>query len=920
MDDDFYDEYEDLYADELELADELHSHEPALPTERVLLGRDDGLDSDTPRTTTTISAKRMSDQLVDDSPPRTPTPSLQSVRKRLKLNNEPTADDFSLAPDSPQELIMDEDADERSTANPRRPPSRQQNLSQSEPLFSETQFEPDDVQADHFAGTSTAASSAACWTDESSYALSLRLRVHEGRLKFVGLRDETWCDNVEDLHVRSHRGNLLSRPFWDIWTEAREELERRKSLPDRPDGVVENHATQSLPEGLEAGKTSECVDGVVSPVAASLWVEKYRPRHFMELLSDDGVNRTLLQWLKLWDCVVFGRNPKPKPHPEKLQQPGTGNNTFVKKFLPELSQELDEHKRPQQKVVLLYGPPGLGKTTLAHVIARHAGYNVVELNASDDRSPEVFKTTLEAATQMRAVLGQDPRPNCLIIDEIDGAPAASINMLVNMIKSSGPTNTGTGKKRSRKEGSLLLRPVICICNELYVPALRPLRQIALALHFPQIAKTRLASRLQEIMRRERMKGDTAAILALCEKAENDVRSCLSTLQFVQSRKQQLTLTDVRTFNVGQKDIQRGLFSVLQEVFQKPRNDRKAYRQLYGDEDPTLSRLRSPEDLRFENLVHSTQAFGDYEKFVQALFDNYVHVNFKDPNFQTIQQGPEWLCFVDGLLNTVHRLQNYSLYPYLPYVAPAFHCAFSVLPYTKMVFQNSFLEARGKETQLSNILSSLRADTSPQSRCYLTGSTLVLDVLPWLTGILQPTIRPVNTQLFSAEERQKLQQVISVMASFNLTYHQARTADGVYQYALEPSIDEVTRFPGVTQPPQLTYATKQLIARELEVEKMRRGDVPDVPVPVKETYRNPNAAATPWKPPPKPSFKPVEESPRVVLDFFGRVIQKPIQGASAGSSSGADRCSGGLGSGQIYYQFKEGFSNAVRRTVRMKDLL
>ena len=34
---------------------------------------------------------------------------------------------------------------------------------------------------------------------------------------------------------------------------------------------------------------------------------------------------------------------------------------------------------------LLYGPPGLGKTTLAHVVANHAGYNVVEINASDDR-------------------------------------------------------------------------------------------------------------------------------------------------------------------------------------------------------------------------------------------------------------------------------------------------------------------------------------------------------------------------------------------------------------------------------------------------------------------------------------------------------------------------------------------------------
>lgn len=33
------------------------------------------------------------------------------------------------------------------------------------------------------------------------------------------------------------------------------------------------------------------------------------------------------------------------------------------------------------QVALLCGPPGLGKTTLAHVVARHAGYCVVEMNA-----------------------------------------------------------------------------------------------------------------------------------------------------------------------------------------------------------------------------------------------------------------------------------------------------------------------------------------------------------------------------------------------------------------------------------------------------------------------------------------------------------------------------------------------------------
>ena len=47
------------------------------------------------------------------------------------------------------------------------------------------------------------------------------------------------------------------------------------------------------------------------------------------------------------------------------------------------------------------------------------------MNASDDRSPDLFRQQLEGATQMRAVIGTSPRPNCLIIDEIDGAPSVS---------------------------------------------------------------------------------------------------------------------------------------------------------------------------------------------------------------------------------------------------------------------------------------------------------------------------------------------------------------------------------------------------------------------------------------------------------------------------------------------------------------
>lgn len=96
------------------------------------------------------------------------------------------------------------------------------------------------------------------------------------------------------------------------------------------------------------------------------------------------------------------------------------------------------------------------------------------------------------------------KPNCLIIDEIDGAPAvgfiilsilqfsqpeiqASIEHLVKLARDQLPVR--------KKQRRLLRRPIICVCNDLYAPALRELRKISLTLHIPATESARLANRL-----------------------------------------------------------------------------------------------------------------------------------------------------------------------------------------------------------------------------------------------------------------------------------------------------------------------------------------------------------------------------------------------------------------------------------------
>jgi len=745
----------------------------------------------------------------------------------------------------------------------------------------------------------------------------------EGRRVFLPVLEPSDMD-TEDAKPRINKLNLLSTPIESLIqsVEDKHHLATVQQINNIKNIVNGNFDAEMMDAG------SEIVENYEPEV--SLWVEKYHPRRFTELLSDDGINRILLKWMKLWDEFVFGKSKKSlkKSKPETIKQ-GEKQNKYGKRkqnWDYEEEMELDHTGRPKYKIALLSGSPGLGKTTLAHIVARHAGYNPVEMNASDDRSAELFKNKLETSTQMISCMGEGNRPNCLIIDEIDGAPVQAINILLQAIKDTEESN----KKKKKSKQITITRPIICICNDLYVPALRQLRQSALSLSVPQISPSRLAQRLLEISRKQKMKADIGCLLALCDKSENDIRSCVNTLQFIFKKHGELNALHLQDISIGQKDFHKGLYFVLKSVFQLPKPSRKHFgllskgpRNGFGQSSLAFTEMQSnlgnstmqtSNSVRFHNILHLASTNSEFEKMTQGLFDNYLNVKSKDPHLDSIVVCTSWLQFGDRLETKIRSEQSYSLMKFYPLLPVAFHMLLaSALP-PRLTYTNSAIEFNTRFSRSKQIWESVICDVKPNVKRYVENTSAILDLFPYIYEIIHPTLRPVNIQLYTLSEKQQLLSLISTMISYNLGYHQERNTEGQYTYVLQPNIGEIISFPNLPQHKQLSYGAKQLIQREIELEKMRKIENSLQQMAI-DTEKKSSTKGKQVKKTDK--LQPIavkHEKTKPMLDFFGREIVRPKDTGQKKEKKSS------LINTQVWYKFNEGYSNAVKRTVKIKDFL
>jgi len=241
-----------------------------------------------------------------------------------------------------------------------------------------------------------------------------------------------------------------------------------------------------------------------------LWVEKYRPKKIEDIIGNEEAKATFVEWLK------------------------------------------GKRKSKTKKAVLLYGPPGVGKTALVNAAAKEFGFTIIEMNASDTRSEKAINEVAKPATSYVALdaFTAQSKGNLLFLDEVDGIAG-------------NEDRGGVGAIIEIVEKSQV--PVIMAANDPDIDKLRPLKKVCVLIRFQPIRMPLLIALLQKICLSEHVKAEFEALEHIAQNSRGDVRSAINDLQRLGEENHVLTLQDTMALSSRNQDITmdetlRGFFS------------------------------------------------------------------------------------------------------------------------------------------------------------------------------------------------------------------------------------------------------------------------------------------------------------------------------------------------------------------------
>lgn len=162
--------------------------------------------------------------------------------------------------------------------------------------------------------------------------------------------------------------------------------------------------------------------------------------------------------------------------------------------------------------IILYGPPGLGKTTSAHALAMDKGWETMEMNASDKRTGSIINKIAGESSKTASLTGK--KRKLIIIDEADNLH--------------GHSDRG-GKGAITKTIKNSNQPIILIAND-YYSLTRGLRNSTTGIEFKPIDDKEIAKALRKICVNKDIDYDILSLKKIAENSKGDLRAAINDLQ------------------------------------------------------------------------------------------------------------------------------------------------------------------------------------------------------------------------------------------------------------------------------------------------------------------------------------------------------------------------------------------------------
>ncbi|MGY5141010.1 MAG: AAA family ATPase [Candidatus Nitrosopumilus sp. Bin_571-38] len=202
-----------------------------------------------------------------------------------------------------------------------------------------------------------------------------------------------------------------------------------------------------------------------------MWSEKYRPQIISDMVGNEEARAAIIEWFVKW-------------------KKGT-------------------------KPLLLVGPPGIGKTTIAYLVAKQFGYDMIGLNASDVRSKSRINEILMPVLGNVSVLGTP----MIFVDEVDG------------IHGRGDYGGASALVDILKEPTV---PIVLAANNDTSDKMKSIKKVVKIIYFKKIPPRLLRVYLENILKKQSAKLSPGALIKVIDKSKGDIRSMINLTQSLET--------------------------------------------------------------------------------------------------------------------------------------------------------------------------------------------------------------------------------------------------------------------------------------------------------------------------------------------------------------------------------------------------